>query len=112
MHPGAHAQTSPDKPAFRLARSGEVVTYKQLDERSNQVARLLRARGLKPGDVIGIFMENNARYLEIAWGAQRSGLYYTAISSRLTAPEVEYIVNDSGASVLFTSRDRASVAGE
>ncbi len=42
-------------------------------------------------------------FFEIAWAAQRSGLYYTPISSRLTAPEVEYIVNDCGAKVFPTS---------
>ena len=35
------------------------------------------------------------------WAAQRSGLYYTCISNRLTVPEIEYIVRDSGARVLF-----------
>jgi acyl-CoA synthetase (AMP-forming)/AMP-acid ligase II len=48
-------------------------------------------------------MENNAHFLEIAWAAQRSGLYYTAASSRLTSGELEYIVNDCEAKVFITS---------
>jgi acyl-CoA synthetase (AMP-forming)/AMP-acid ligase II len=95
-----------------MAGTGETVTYAELDRRSNQVANLLRQRGLRRGDSIAIFMENNARFLEVAWGAARSGLYYTAVSSRLTAPEVSYIVNDCGAKALFTSRERAEVATE
>ena len=84
MYPATHAATTPDKPAHVMAGSGEVVTFAQLDQRSNQLAQLLHQRGLRTGDGISVLMENNARYLEVAWAAQRSGLYYTAISSRLT----------------------------
>ncbi|MFP5328222.1 MAG: AMP-binding protein [Acidimicrobiia bacterium] len=110
MYPGTVAKEFPDKPAHVMAGSGEVVTYKQLDDRSNQIAQLLRDRGLQTGDVIAICMENNARYLEIVWGAQRAGLYYTCISSRLTHEEVAYIVNDCGARLFFTSREKGELA--
>ena len=53
--------------------------------------------GLGPGDHIAILMENNLRYLEVAWAAQRSGLYYTAINSHLRRDEVQYILDDCGA---------------
>jgi long-chain acyl-CoA synthetase len=110
MYPGVHATTTPDKPAYVMAGSGEVVTYRQLDERSNQVAQLLRAAGLQRGDSIAFMLENSARFFEICWGAQRAGLYYTAISSRLTAPEAAYIVQDCGASVFITSAANREVA--
>jgi long-chain acyl-CoA synthetase len=103
MHPYIHAQNMPDQPAYIMASSNEVVTYKQLNDRSNQIAQLARARGLQIGDGIAIFMENNVHFLEICWAAQRAGLYFTAVSSRLTAGEVEYIVKDCGAKILFTS---------
>ncbi len=112
MYPGAIAATTPDKPAYLLAGSGETVTYAELDRRSNQLAHLFRRRGLERGDVVAIFMENNARYLEATWAAQRSGLYYTAISSRLTPGEVAYILGDCGAQALVTSRAKAEVAAE
>ncbi|MDO9125461.1 MAG: AMP-binding protein, partial [Parvibaculum sp.] len=88
MHPSIHAQTTPDKPAYIMAATGETVTYKELDERSNQVAHLFRDAGLKAGDAIAIFMDNNVHYYEICWAAQRAGLYFTCISSRLTAGEI------------------------
>jgi len=88
------------------------VTYGQLEARSNKIAHLLRARGLAPGDHMALFLENNARFFEICWGAQRAGLYYTAISSRLTASEVDYIVGDCGAKLFITSRALESVAAE
>ena len=77
MHPYIHAENNPEKPAYIMAGSEEVITYKQLNERSNQIANLLRARGLKQGDGIAIYMENNAQYFEICWAAQRAGLYFT-----------------------------------
>ena len=110
MYPGAHAATSPDKPAVVMASTGETVTYRELDERSNRLARLLRARGLKQGDSIAIFMDNNARYLEVAWAAQRSGLYYTAVSSKLSPEEVAYIVGDCGARAFISSTALAKTA--
>ncbi|MCR5878832.1 acyl-CoA synthetase [Phenylobacterium sp. J367] len=112
MHPATHAKTHPDRPAYIMAGSGETVTYRELDERSNQGAHLFRSLGLKPGDVIALFMDNHPRYFEIAWAAQRSGLYYTCISSKLTAGEVEYIVGDCGAQVLIASPGVGEVAAE
>ena len=112
MHPCVHAQTDPGKPAIIMAATGETVSYGMLEERSNQGAHLFRALGLKPGDVIAIFMDNNARYLEITWAAQRAGLYYTCISSRLTAGEVEYIVRDCGAKIFIASHALAKTADE
>jgi len=110
MYPGVHAQKFPDKPAVILAASGERLTYRQLDERSNQGAHLLRSLGLKRGDHIAICMENNAHYHAVAWAAQRAGIYYTPVSTRLTAPEVEYIVDDCDAKVFVSSREKAEVA--
>jgi len=103
MHPCHFAATAPDRAAYIMAGSGETVTYKELEDRSNQCAQLFRSIGLKPGDGIAIYMENNARFLELCWAAQRSGLYYTCISSRLTAPEAGYIIDDCGAKALFSS---------
>jgi len=109
MHPCHFAKSKPDHPAYVMDGGGEVVTYGQLEDRSNQAAQLFRKIGLKVGDAIAIFMENNARYFELCWAAQRSGLYFTCISSRLTAPEASYIIEDSGAKALFSS-DRTDAA--
>ena len=112
MHPYIHAQKTPEKPAYIMAATGETVTFRELDERSNQTAHLFRASGLKPGDAVAIFMENNARYFELCWAAQRAGLYFTCISSRLTAGEIAYIAADCGARIFFTSKALEPVALE
>ncbi len=112
MHPGAHAEHHPDKPAYVMAPSGETVSYRELDEGSNRLAWLLHERGLRTGDSIAIWMGNNAAFLQAAWAAQRSGLYYTAISSLLTPAEAAYIFADCGAQALITSHDMVEAATE
>src|SRR3974390_196419 len=107
MHPYVHARKNPDKPAVVMAGSGEVVTYGELDARSNQGAQLLRALGLRRGDSIALYLENHPRYFEICWAAQRAGLYFTCISAGLTAGEAEYIVRDCEARLFITSRAKA-----
>jgi long-chain acyl-CoA synthetase len=109
MHPSHHAKSHPDKAAYVMAASGETVTYRQLDERSNQGAHLFRSIGIGGGDAVALFMDNSPRYYEVLWAAQRSGLRFTCISSKLTAGEVEYIVRDSGAKALIASAELASV---
>lgn len=112
MYPGAHAATRPDHPAVIMGRSGEVITYRQLDERSNQLARLWADAGLTRGDHVAIFSENQPRYFEVMWAALRSGLYITTINSYLAAEEVAYILTDSGTRSLVTTTAQADVAAE
>jgi long-chain acyl-CoA synthetase len=102
-HPSIHARNVPDKIAYQMAGSGKAITYRELDERSNQGAQLFRAFGLKAGDHVAFLMENRLAFMEICWAAQRAGLYYTAISRYLTKDEIAYIVRDCGAKIFITS---------
>ncbi|MCB1412366.1 MAG: acyl-CoA synthetase [Xanthobacteraceae bacterium] len=102
-HPTHYAKTQPDKTAYVMAGTGKAITYRELDERSNQGAHLFRALGLKAGDHMALLMENRLEFMEICWAAQRAGLYFTAISRYLTQDEIAYIVQDCGARVVVTS---------
>jgi len=110
MFPGTHAASSPEKPALIMGRSGEIVSYGELEERSSRLAQLLWAAGLRPGGHLAIFMENHPRYPEVYWAAFRSGLYLTTVNRHLSAEEAAYIIDDSGAEALVTSRRLADVA--
>ncbi|HZT66450.1 MAG TPA: AMP-binding protein [Acidimicrobiales bacterium] len=112
MYPGTRAKENPDRPAVIMGGSGEIVTFAELDQRSNRLAHLLRAAGLRRGDHLALFMENHPRFLEVVWAGLRSGLYVTAINSHLTPPEVSYIVQDCEARALVTSLAKAEVASE
>jgi long-chain acyl-CoA synthetase len=110
VHLGQIAAVTPDKPAVIMAGSGRVITFRELDEESNRLARLLRAEGLRPGDHVAFMLENHPSFLAIAWAAQRSGLYYTAISSRLQADELAYVIGNCGARVFISSAQLEEVA--
>ncbi len=112
MHPCVHAKTTPDKPAIIVAETGEVRTYKQLDDASNQVAQFFRSRGLAHEDVVAIMLENTPDYYSLTWGAQRSGLRYVCISSRLTADETDYILENSGAKLFVMSASLSGLAAQ
>ena len=71
MYPGHWASVKPDTPAIIDAASCEQVSWLELDQRSNQVARLLEHLGLGVGDHVSILMENNLEYFSIAWGVLR-----------------------------------------
>ncbi len=103
MHPSVHARTTPNKPAVIMAASGETISYAELDARSNQVAQFVRSKGIGVGDTVAMCLENHPWFFALTWGFQRAGLHYVCISSRLTAPEVAYILQDSGARLLFGS---------
>ncbi len=109
MHPGIIAESTPDKIAYRMAATGQAVTFAELEATANQGAHLFRSLGLKRGDHIAILLENHPRFFQIIWAAQRSGLYYTAISWRLQQEEVEYIVDNCEAKVFITSHERRAV---
>jgi len=93
-----------------VVETGESLSYRQLDERSNQFAHVLRGAGVHRGGHVAYLLENSARCFEVVWGAYRAGCYYTPVNCRLTADEVEYVVRDSGAAVLVVSARFRDVA--
>jgi long-chain acyl-CoA synthetase len=111
-HPFVFARTHPHKPAVIMAETGEAISYRELEARADRNAHLLRSLGLRSGDCIAAMLENGVPIFEIAWAADRAGLYFTAVSTRLTMPEVEYIVGDSGAKAFFTSSGLGPITGE
>ena len=90
QYPGAWAAKSPDHPAIIMGGSGEVMTYAEFHETACRLANLFASLGLVPGDHVALCLENRVDYLALTWGARYAGLYYTAISSRLTAEELGY----------------------
>ena len=105
-----HAAKQPDEAAAVLATSGEVLTYTRLDQRSVRLANLLAGWGLGRGDHVAWLLPNDLRVFELAWAAQRSGLYYTPISAKSTTDEAAHIVRDSGARVLFVTASARRLA--
>ena len=110
MYPGTHAQRTPDRPAIIVAETGRTLTYRDLDDQSAALARVLHDAGLRKGDVVALLSDNAPEALVVYWAALRSGLYVTAINHHLTPHEAGYIVRVSGARALIASAGLAGLA--
>lgn len=90
----------PNKTA--LIYMGSQLTYRDLDELSNQLAQYFIKMGLKPDDVVGLHMPNiPANYISII-AVQKAGCVSTGLSPLLTPHEMEHQINNSKAKVIMT----------
>jgi long-chain acyl-CoA synthetase len=76
-------------------------SWRQTAEHVACVAGALSALGVKRGDRIALLSLNNDRYFELMYAIPWIGAVMVPINTRLAAPEIEYILADSGASMLF-----------
>jgi len=92
-------QTRPDGIATHF--SGRTRTWQQSIDRISRVAGALSALGVRRGDRVAILALNSDRYLELMYAIPWIGAVMVPINTRLAAPEIEYILTDSGATALF-----------
>ncbi len=85
-------------------------TYSELDEASARVAGLLRERGLKPGDRVGIMLPNVPEFAVAYYGVLRAGGAVVPMNALLKVREVAYYLGDSGARLMFGWHDFAGDA--
>lgn len=105
LKPGTYAETDPRRIAVVEHATGRTLTYGELEDRSRRLAGLWRSRGLGHGGHLAVLLDNQATYFEVAWAAQRAGLYYTPVNWHLGAEEAGYIIGNCGASaVVATAR--------
>lgn len=107
LYPAVHLPRHADKPAVIMAESGRTRTYREMDAQANRIARLYQSLGLQAGDHVAYCVENRLECPELLWGAHYAGLYYTFISTRLTANEAAYIVGDCEAKVVVLTHKTA-----
>src|ERR1700730_14846432 len=85
-----------------------VLTWRELDRRANRVARALAARGIGAGDRVAVGLRNSIEYFELIGAAGRLGATVLPLSFRLKRDEIEYLVSDTGASVIVAEPANAS----
>ena len=107
-----HAIATPDKPAFIMGASGEMVTFAELDARANQIAQLLRASGVQTGEHIAMMLKNCREFFEVVFGCARAGVVFTPISTHLKQDETAYIINNCNARLFIASASLGDVAAE
>ncbi|BBH71523.1 acyl-CoA synthetase [Actinoplanes sp. OR16] len=89
-------------PDVIAVRDGDrALSYAALDERSSRLACALLELGLSYGDRVALLCGNRLEYPEIAAGIAKAGLVLVPVNPRLTAPEVGFILDHSGARVLI-----------
>jgi fatty-acyl-CoA synthase len=97
---GDVARFDPDRPALSL-EDDEPVTYRELGERTNAYARELLDLGVQPGDRVAILMYNSVEYWIAYFAVTRIGAIAVRLNFRLGVEELDYVLNDSGSTVLL-----------
>ncbi len=111
MNIADHATTAAQSPAL-IVVDGKTISYGDLHASSRRVAALLHTAGLRRGDGVAILLPNRSEFLEITWGCQLSGLYYTPVNTHLTFDEVAYIVEDCEARAVFVDASFAELGAK
>jgi acyl-CoA synthetase (AMP-forming)/AMP-acid ligase II len=102
------AKQRADAVAFHF--EGRETTYAEFDRRTNRVANALIALGLRPGDRIAHLGKNSDLYFELLFGSFKAGVVLTPVNWRLAAPEIAYVLKDSGARALFVGPEFTALA--
>lgn len=79
----------------------QALTYQQLDKFSLKIATFLQQSGLTQGDKVGVMLPNVLHYPILMLGVLRAGMTLVNINPLLTAPELEYQLNDANVTTLF-----------
>ncbi|MGH2793758.1 MAG: acyl-CoA synthetase [Actinomycetota bacterium] len=86
------------------------ITYAELDDRAARLAGVLTATGVGPGDRVAALLTNGNEYVESMFACARLGAILTPLSFRLAAPELAFMANDSGSTVLIYGEEWAELA--
>jgi acyl-CoA synthetase (AMP-forming)/AMP-acid ligase II len=94
-----------------VACGAERLTFGQLDARSDRLAQALLARGLRAGDRVVLYLGNGLPFIELFLATVKAGGIVVPVTTRLTAPELRYIVDDTQPfAMAFEPSGRAAAA--
>ncbi|HXF54250.1 MAG TPA: Pls/PosA family non-ribosomal peptide synthetase [Hyphomicrobiaceae bacterium] len=99
-----------DHPAVECA--GEMLTYAELDVLANRIAHALRRRGVRTGDLVGIYLSKSTRLFAALLGVLKAGAGYVPIDAKFPLERIRDILADSGASALITEGELADALPE
>ena len=98
---GEQASRTPDNTAVKVG--GNRLSYQQMDRLSSKVARYLqKTMKVQKGDVVGVMLEREEYILPVIFGILRAGAVYLPIDPEFPESRVEFMLQDAGASVLFS----------
>jgi long-chain acyl-CoA synthetase len=96
----AQARSGPDRPFVRF--KDRALTYGEFDARTDALASGLTELGVRPGDVVSVFLPNCVEFLEAWWAILKAGGVLGPVNPAYTAPEAGYIIGHSEAVALVT----------
>ncbi|GAA4672522.1 acyl-CoA synthetase [Gordonia humi] len=105
--PTIHSVRHPNRIALIDAADGATTTFAQFDARTNAVADALRGKGIERGDRVALVTSNSPQMIEVIFAVAKLGAVAVPINVRLSAREIEYILGDSGARLVFVSPQTA-----
>ncbi|MEO7583967.1 MAG: amino acid adenylation domain-containing protein [Ferruginibacter sp.] len=82
----------------------EALTYKSINERSNQLAHYLKSKGIQPGSLVPIYVERSAAMMIAMLGIMKAGAAYVPVDTDFPPERISYMLEDTGASVVICSR--------
>ena len=97
------ANQKKDKTAAVL--DDQKITYAELEKQSNQLAHGLIDLGIRPSDMVSIMLPNSIQFLVSYLGVIKSGATMVPLNISFKAPAVEYILNNSEAKIIITSKN-------
>jgi long-chain acyl-CoA synthetase len=102
--PRLNAAKYPDQPA--VSREDlETLTWRQLNGRVNQLAKVLQSLGVVKGDTVMLLARNRLQCVEAFFACAKIGAIYSPINWRFVAAEIEYVLGDSGCNVLLVDAE-------
>jgi acyl-CoA synthetase (AMP-forming)/AMP-acid ligase II len=108
-----HALRTPEKPAlifYTADGSREVISYKELNERSNHLARALQDMGVERGDVVAAMSRNNPDYVTAFYATLKLGAAFTGINFTFKKGETQYQLGHAEPKVLLVEEPFVDVA--
>jgi long-chain acyl-CoA synthetase len=88
-----------------LYLNGHLTPRSEFEIRSKKLANILQKQGVGQNDTVAILMRNDVKYLEVIQACRYLGSYFVPLNWHSVAPEIEHIVEDSGAKVLIAHKD-------
>jgi fatty-acyl-CoA synthase len=101
-----HATRTPERLA--IVYKDRRIGFAEFYQRIEKAAGYLAGRGIGPNDVVAVMMKNSAAFLELAFATSHLGAVFLPINFRLAADEVEYIVGNADAKLLFADAEFAA----
>ncbi|MHA4812660.1 amino acid adenylation domain-containing protein, partial [Flavitalea flava] len=98
-----HEQVQRNPEAIALVFGNEVLTYRELDNRSNQLGNYLQNAGVRSETIVAICLDRSLEMIIGIWGIMKAGGAYVPIDPGFPAERIGYILKDSGAEILVCS---------